>query len=284
MRRKGGFMAQEYQYMTNPICFTANCRYYGAVMRPFLRTLVVIAALLSMTACFAADRPISMPVLSAKPYGWLDEQGRVQGLYPDIAAALAKVTGLEIRVEVVPFARAASMVASGSGDVTLMFSNAFTEKKTMEAIAVFYTNQVVQLRPGLAATSRYDLAALPVGRMNGGCLELAEDTSVNWRFQDLTSQDSGVRMLLAGRIDGFCTATEALIDAITSAGLESNFQNSQRMVLASKAVWLMTSLRLPQDVTKRLVAGVRQIQKSGELAQIFKKRLGSSYVLSIGPR
>ncbi len=60
-----------------------------------------------------------MPLLNAPPYAWSDANGQAQGLYPDIAVALAKVTGLEINIDVVPFARAARTVADGSADATL---------------------------------------------------------------------------------------------------------------------------------------------------------------------
>jgi polar amino acid transport system substrate-binding protein len=232
-------------------------------------------------AAVAADRPITMPLLSVRPYGWLDAQGQPQGLYPDIAAALARETGLEIRVDMVPFARAAALVAGGNADATLMFSTAVTEKKAVQAVVVFYTDQVVMLRPGVSVTSRLDLMPLSLGRMIGGCQELVNDTSANWRFSDLVSQESGLRMLLASRLDGFCSASEAVTDAVTSAGLESSFRTAQRWVLASKPVWLQLSPSLPQDLAVRLVNGVRQLQKSGELARIFRRHLGDNYRLNM---
>jgi hypothetical protein len=238
-----------------------------------------IAALFPTGACHAANAALSMPLLAAAPYGWLDAQGQPQGLYPDIAAALAKVSGLVIQVEVVPFARAATLVANGAADATLMFSNAFTAGKATEAMVVFYATQVVQLRPGLTLAGRTGLAPLRLGRMNGGCKELTEDARVAWNFQDLNTQESGVRMLDAGRLDGFCTTTEALADALGSAGLQTRFAKTQVLSLAAKPVWLMLSPKLSPEAVKRLKDGVRQLQSTGELARIFKARLGNGYTL-----
>lgn len=250
-------------------------------MRTKWMSVVVAVLSLLCAAVGAADRPISMPLLSIRPYGWLDARGQPQGLYPDIAAALARETGLDIRVDMVPFARAAALVASGNADATLMFTTAQTEQKTVEAVVVFYTKQIVQLRPGISLGSRAELAPLALGRMIGGCQELADDHSTAWRFVDLTTQDSGLRMLLAARLDGFCSATEALSDAMASTGLESNFRHAQRVVLASKPVWLQLSPRLPADLAERLVVGVRQLQKNGEIARIFRRRLGEGYQLQL---
>ncbi|MBC7918735.1 MAG: transporter substrate-binding domain-containing protein [Rhodoferax sp.] len=242
-----------------------------------------IAALFFAGASHAAEPLVSMPLLAAAPYGWLDAKGQPQGLYPDVAVALAKMSGLAIRVEIVPFARAASLVANGAADATLMFSNAFTAGKVNEALTVFYATQVVQLRPGLHLAGRSGLATLRLGRINGGCKELSEDTRVAWNFKDLNTQESGVRMLDAGRLDGFCTNTEAVADAIGATGLQSRFEKTQVLSLASKPVWLMLSPKLAPETAKRLEAGVRQLQSSGELARIFKARLGSGYTLRTAP-
>lgn len=222
-----------------------------------------------------------MPLLNAPPYAWSDAKGQAQGLYPDIAVALAKVTGLEINIDVVPFARAARTVADGSADATLMFSNAFTAGKVHEARVVFYATQVVQLRPGLAAHNRQDLVPLTLGRMNGGCMDLAEDTKLPWKFQELSNQVSGVRMLATKRIDGFCTTSEAIADALASSGLASEFAQAQKLELSSKPVWLMLSTRLTPAVASRLEAGVKELQKTGAIDRIFQARLGGSYVLRL---
>jgi polar amino acid transport system substrate-binding protein len=251
------------------------------MLASIVRPLVLGGVLAFCLPLGAAERTVFMPVLQAKPFGWIDADGQAQGLYPDIAAALARQTGLTIQVDVVPFARAAAMVASGSADATMMFRTAFTQGKVVEASMVFHTHQVVQMRPGLKVAGRGALANLDLGRMNGGCQELGDDHSIPWRFQELSSQESGVRMLLAARIDGFCTVNESLLDVLSSTGLSSEFSQAQRLVLASKPVWLMLSQNLAPDLRKRLVRGIEELQKSGEMARIFRSRLGSRYVLHL---
>jgi ABC-type amino acid transport substrate-binding protein len=44
---------------------------------------------------------------------------------------------------------------------------------------------------------------------------------------------------------------------------------------------LQLSPSLPQDLAERLVKGVRQLQKSGEMARIFRRRLGDNYPLNL---
>ena len=248
-----------------------------------MKKTVVVLGLWLVGLAVAAERRLNVPLLDTRPYGWSDAQGQAQGLYPDIIAALARETGLVMEVKIVPFARAASLVAGGEADVTLMFANSFTQGRAVEVAVVFYTDQVVQLRPELAPATRQALAQLKLARVNGGCLELSQvtDTPASGfpKFQDLATQESGVQMLLAKRVDGFCTVQESLTDAINRTGTQVVFQNAQRLVLASKPVFLMVSPALPQATVQRLTSALEQLRKTGELERIFRQRLGKDYKL-----
>lgn len=137
-------------------------------------------------------------------------------------------------------------------------------------MVAFHTQQVVQMRPGMVVAGRGDLAPLALGRMNGGCQELSDDRAVPWRFQELSTQESGVRMLQARRIDGFCTVNESLLDALSSTGLEASFADAQRLVLASKPVWLMLSPSLEPELGQQLVRGLAELQKKWRTGQNFQ--------------
>lgn len=225
---------------------------------------------------------VRMPLQDSPPFSWRDDQGRAQGIYPAMAAAIARLSGLDIRVEVVPFARAASLVASGQADATLLFATAFTEGRAREAAVAFYTEQVVLLRPGLRVAGRAGLPLLALARMNGGCRDLAEDTSVAWRFEELSSQEAGVKMLLAGRIDGFCSVTESLSHAMLGVGSSAApLHGAQRVVLAARPVWLLLSPQVDERTSALLVQSLRQLQKSEEIQRIFRAQLGPHYLLNL---
>lgn len=240
-----------------------------------------VAVLLAWGSTLGWAQVVRMPLQDTPPFSWSDANGRPQGIYPAMAAALARITGLDIRVEVVPFARAASLVASGQGDATLLFATAFTEGRAREAAVAFYTQQVVLMRPGLKVPGRADLAPLALARMNGGCRDLAEDTRVPWRFEELSSQEAGVKMLLAGRIDGFCSVNESLSYAILGVGGAAQLDGAQRVVLASRPVWLLLSPQMDERTETRLVQGLRQLQKSEEIHRIFRAQLGPHYLLNL---
>lgn len=183
------------------------------------RFLVALAAASGLASAVA--QTVTMPLVEVAPFAWRDNQGLAQGIYPAVAAALAKETGLEIRVDIVPFSRAANLVGSGQADATLLFATNATQDRTVQAAVLFYTDQVVLLRPGLQVAGRVDLQPLSLARMNGGCRDLAEELTVAWRFEELSSQDAGIKLLLAGRVDGFCSVRESLQYAANSLGQQA---------------------------------------------------------------
>ncbi|MDT8991140.1 transporter substrate-binding domain-containing protein [Curvibacter sp. APW13] len=227
----------------------------------------------------ASAQVVRMALLTAPPYGALDSEGRASGLYPDIAQALEQATGLDVQVELVPFARAANEVAKGGADATIMMANAFSDGKAVEAVVVFYTRQVLLLRPGLQLGVDRSLNGLTIGRLNGGCQALAERTGAAVKFQEINSQASAVGMLALGRIDAFCSTEEAIRAEIRNQGLEAKLRAAKLMELGARPVWLMLSPTLAPAVAEKLVAGVKRLQKSGQLATIFRNHLGSAYRL-----
>jgi ABC-type amino acid transport substrate-binding protein len=241
----------------------------------------MVGALLAGALASAMAQPVSMPLVEAAPFAWRDSEGLPQGIYPAVAAALAKETGLDIRVDIVPFARAANLVGSGQADATLLFATNATQDRTVEAAILFHTDQVVLLRPGLRVAARADLGPLLIARMNGGCRDLAEEITVPWRFEELSNQEAGIKLLLAGRIDGFCSVRASLQYAINSLGQQANMAAAQTWTLSSRPVWLHLSPKLAPAVADRLTRGVRQIQASGEVQRIFARILGPSYVLNL---
>jgi polar amino acid transport system substrate-binding protein len=251
-------------------------------------SLLLMSGLLLQLPVYAAGPFILMPIADTRPYGWLDEQGQAQGLLPDIAAALAVQAELEIKVDIVPYARAVHMLEARKADASLLFSPPRENSKAAnthleQVMVVFLNRQVVQMRPGLRVSSRADLAGLTIGRKRGGCQELVDDRTVNSRFSEYVSHESGLKMLLMGRIDGLCTAEEALDDALESTGLRVvlGTDKAQRFMLGLRPVWLVLSPQFPGPLRQRLVAGIKQLQKNGNIERIFRTRLGESYVVDL---
>lgn len=242
----------------------------------------IAAALLAHLPAHAAP-PLRFAVMDAPPFGFSTPAGAPAGLYPAILAALSAEAGVPITVEVVPFARAAHVVAGGAADGTLMFSHSVTRNRVVALAPVFLTAQTVQAGPGVVIHSRADLRPLLIGRLRGGCQELEAEAGPPWRFHELNTHQQGVDMLAARRIDALCSTPEALDDAAMRGGRQQLLDPVARWPLAQREVWLMVSSQVDPALHQPLRDGLQRLQHNGVLARLFRDALGPRYHLVLPP-
>lgn len=243
--------------------------------------VLFLACLLVMAPPSAAAQPrLNIGVIDVPPYGQ-PGQGNPQGLYPRFLAELSRDTGIQLDLTLMPFARAAHLLASGHIDGSIMFQNNVTDRKTIALAPLFVTAQVVQPRPGIALRGKTELAPLLIGRIRGGCQDLEADTSYRWRFYEVNTQQQGIDMLLAKRIDAFCSATEGLQNAAAKFDRRRELDATARFVVSQKEVWFLASGNVDAGLQQRLHDGIVRLQRNGTVARIFQEVLGPQYELTL---
>lgn len=233
--------------------------------------ILQVLSLSLILACFSAGAVesarsvvIRFAILDAMPFGGKDASGKPVGIYAKLLQALQEELPDKLSIEVVPYARAAHLVASRQADATLMFNASNLEHSTVSLLPVFTSDLVVQLRPGLTIPARAKLKSLTIGRMRGGCKELEGDQ----KFYELNTQEQGVQMLLAGRLDGFCTSAETLKFARASVDTAGRLDARSVLVIANKEVLLLVSKQLPTSTANRLRAAMQKLIANGTVARI----------------
>lgn len=246
-----------------------------------LRRAGAVALLCLALAPARADPPLSFAVIDSPPYGSHDGKQRADGIYPRFLASLARELEQPIDPLLMPFARAAHLTSIGNVDGTIMFKNAVTDGKTVALAPLYITGQIVQAAPGLRLRSRAGLDQLLVGRIRGGCQDLEADTGKTWRFYELNTQQQGVEMLLARRIDAFCTAPEALSAALAAFDSAHLIDPAERLTISEKPVWVLVRANMDPALQQRLQAAVLRVRDGGALAAIFRDLLGPRYKLRL---
>ncbi len=224
---------------------------------------------------------LTFAVIDTAPFGTKNEAGEPDGIYPALLRALSQESGISIKVVLVPFARAAFLVTSGAVDGTIMFKTEGTEGRTVPLIALFETGVIVQAAPGLKLRRKADLAPQLIGRIRGGCQDLETDASAHWRFYELNTQEQGVAMLVARRIDAFCTVPEAIALAMGKFAGSSAIDEVERLTISSKKVWILLNPRVPDEVRRRLIDATTILRESEQVKAIFRERLGPTYILKL---
>ena len=228
-----------------------------------------------------AAPPLTFTVIDAPPYAGHDASQRPDGIYPRFLASVARELGQPVEPLLMPFARAAHLASIGTVDGTIMFNNAVTDGKTVALAPLYITGQIVQAAPGLRLRSRAGLDQLLVGRIRGGCQDLEADSGKTWRFYELNTQQQGVEMLLAHRIDVFCTAPEALSAALAAFDAGHRIDPAERLTISEKPVWVLVRSGMDPALQQRLRAAVLRVRDGGALTTIFRDLLGPRYKLRL---
>jgi polar amino acid transport system substrate-binding protein len=214
----------------------------------------------------AATGPLSFAVIDAPPYGALLSNGTATGIYPALLAHLSAEAAMPFKITVVPFARAVSMVGNEQADGTILFKTSVTEGSAIALLPLFSTNLVLIQPPGSKRRERTELAGRLIGRLRGGCQDLEADAGV--RFYELNSQQQGVSMLIAGRIDAFCTAEESLNWAIGQFDAAGALALAHRMKISERQVWLHVRRHLDPHLAERLKAALLRMKADGTIERI----------------
>lgn len=209
---------------------------------------------------------LEVAIIEAKPFGFRDAAGEAAGIYPDIIRAVSERSGQRVRMTVVPFARAASLVSIGLADATLMIPNAGITNGARPIGSVLTSTLVVAMRPGLTVSGDRPFDGRLLGRIRGGCQELNQSRP----FYEVNNQEQGVKMLLARRIEGFCTSAETLEVAAREFDLRRELEKSQRIVLAKRDVLLFVSSNMPPETAASLGLAVKKLKADGSIDRIMK--------------
>ncbi len=249
----------------------------GTSARRHVVTVAIILWLMWNAFQPAQAKTLTFAVIEVPPFGAAHAHHGPVGIYPDFLRAVSEEAGIPIKIVLVPFARAVSLVSSGAVDGTIMFETTGTEGRTVPLLALFETGLVVQSRPGLQLDSKADLIPRLIGRIRGGCQDLEKDTQARWRFYELDNQKQAVAMLKAGRIDAFCTVPEALAFAQGSIHGGDALYDSDQITISRKKVWILINPAVSRDVQAKLARAGKRVRDGGKLATILRSELGPTY-------
>lgn len=221
---------------------------------------------------YAAEPELRVALFDVLPYAGQAPEGSPRGIYVDLARAIALRARLPLKIDLYPFARVGALVESGQADATLSFTTEPLERGAWQVGVVATVDSVVVLRKGLSAATSGDLAGLMIGRLKGGCLDLAKTPAAVDRLYDVNTFDSGVRMLMIGRLDGLCTTREAFVAAARRAGGKAT-DFGLSVFLSQREVQFHLTKKASPALRERLQVSLDSLRKDHTLEKIWQSYL-----------
>jgi ABC-type amino acid transport substrate-binding protein len=170
-----------------------------------------------LLAATAPGRALRIAVIDLRP--WTVHGAAGGGVFFELAQQLAQQAGIALDPVVVPYARAATLLARG--EVDLMFSiDTARMRRTAVAGVHLSMEEVVVLTPrGVTVGSLADLRGKTVGRLRDADYDDAFAADAAIIKYDTASYEQELRMLLKGRIDAVIGVRSALLYALKEIGV-----------------------------------------------------------------
>lgn len=229
--------------------------------------ILLITCSLIVPALAESDPPVRFVTLKDfKPFAWCDN-GIPKGIDVEIVKALFNQTPYQFTIECVPWKRAIASIRSGKADA--LFSAYRTLER--EAFALYLDDPThlsvfsVFVRKGEEFTFNKleDLYGKHIGITAGYSINPEFDAARKNRkltVHELSSTESGINMLLKGRIDAYVNGKHVVLYTARSMGVSKLIQGLAKPVHPPKPAYLMFS-KLAQTANKP------------ELIQILNKKL-----------
>lgn len=260
-----------------------------------LSLMVVIACMLSMTACAGIKdstpegiKKYGKLVVATNayfpPFEYKDEAGKIVGWDIEIAQALADKLGVELVVEDMEFESV--LLAPGANKAHISMAGISYSESRDEyldfTVGVFDSTQVIIVKNDSAITGPFDLGGVVVGVQSGTVGQLLAEMDPDW-----AGEGDDVCLAAPGSVQKFSTGAEAVV-ALTQGKVDAviidqfpaqNFvANYAGIKIVEEPIFEDTYAFAVKEGNKALVdwlnAAIAELQAEGTMDKINEKYFG----------
>lgn len=223
-----------------------------------------------LTGLATASAQIRALSFSGEP--WAVASDGSKGVIPRFYELLAKNSGLDIQVDIVPYKRMLVMLDSGDGDIAIFFKSRKSVKVADPLVLLTTLNTVVFPRRGLQLTRYEDLSNLTIGVKGGVAIQPRFDEDRQLRKKQFNSYYQAAQLLMHDRVDAVTGSEGSLRYNFAKTGYVPD-PNDKALALFSREVWLQTSKAhsLAPDIVTRLATETEQLASSDRYRHILDK-------------
>jgi ABC-type amino acid transport substrate-binding protein len=225
----------------------------------FLILTCAPSAFAKATTRETAKEPLRVALFDKPPFAYFDE-GKLKGFHYILAKAISEKMGRELHAELVPIRRAMELLRQGSVDIVIMTDQStFEEMKTRKSFLLTVTTIIYTLPSHKPVLAKKDVDA-NMGRLAGGCADLADIPGIHWN--DLKSYEQALDVLLLGRVQSVC-GTEAMNPVLNRRKLTS--EQVKAYPLQQKAVYVHALPSMSESKWREIDSATQSLVKDGSI-------------------
>ncbi|XQW85295.1 substrate-binding periplasmic protein [Thalassotalea piscium] len=232
------------------------------------RKITVLAFLLcSSFSVFASERVVQIGTIGFVPYG-INDQGRLSGLYYDLANMIVANAGYTSNNMIRPYARIVKELKLGTLDLTIMFRNSDLDE-FVDYIAPLQPQKVVAMSlKGNRFNHIKELSGKTIIYIRGAKFtELFEQVDTVNKYQ-VIDYLHGIKMLIAGRADVIIGSLHPIKRAANALEQKDNIiiYFDEPLLLALRTPWVQVSKKSHSYIAgEKLKKSFLQLQTNNSL-------------------
>lgn len=227
-----------------------------------MRRLAGLAALaLAGSANAAGAAPLEAWSINVEPWGF-EQTG--EGIAPGFLRFIARLAEVPLEVSVRPYRRTVEGLRSGENALSMLIPTPDREPiafvlclPATVRLTILYRRDTVGV-----ASQPSDLAGRSIGILRGSQLLSTYADTVPFRASLINTQEQGLRMMRAGRLDGTLCSHPGCLAALRSVGLE--MANYGEVSLGAHPLAVMVSRASPLAADSAALARLRTACESRE--------------------
>ena len=240
--------------------------------------MLVIPLLLVWSLLAKAQEPVVIAFDHDSPPFSFQQNGRAQGIYPNMVEAMFVKIGQPVDLRVYPWKRVLAGIDTAVAGAGGIYKTSERLKKYRYSSPIFLDPVLLfQRRDNMIVFENVDdLRDLKLGVINGWSYGDTFDrlrTDSFFTVEGARNDSTNLRKLMAKRIDGFLALEVAGHQLLVKEGLVEKIVSSNRPITTNKVYIAFNKESAEADLIPRLDEAFREIAADGTIAQILDRHI-----------
>jgi ABC-type amino acid transport substrate-binding protein len=201
------------------------------------------------TYAYGQKNCLNFHVIDSAPLGFVDSNGDKRGVHVELLKNIEQISGICIRLELMPYARILYSLEEGQHDGGILF------KYPQNASFIEFVAHVQDMQTIIVANRRFKLSSLAsldgliIGKTRG--TDLSDDISLAGKFNvvELTHYEQAAALLSKDRIDAIAGSALVLYYQLSNVHIgQEPIDFANKLVLGTRAQWLQISRKTSTSI------------------------------------
>lgn len=201
------------------------------------------------TCAYGQKNCLNFHVIDSAPLGFVDSNGDKRGVHIELLKNIEQLSGICIRLELMPYARILHSLEQGQHDGGILF------RYPQNSSFIDFVEHVQDMQTIIVANRRFKLSSLAsldgliIGKTRGTDLSDTINLAGKLNVVELTNYGQAAALLNKGRIDAIAGSALVLYYQLSHVYIgQEAIDFANKLVIGTRAQWLQLAKKTPTSI------------------------------------